>query len=1088
MKKIFISLILCVLAISAFAQQEVRWLRYPAISPDGKTIVFGYMGNLYKVSSDGGTATPMTTGNDYATRPVWSHDGNIIAYSSDRDGNFDVFTMPAGGGVPVRLTYSSKNDTPLDFTPDNKYVLFASSRQVPAQSVRFPISLFQSLYTVPAEGGRPLLVTAAGADEAHYNPEGTEIVFQDRKGYEDEYRKHHTSSVTRDIWIYDIPSDRYTQVSDFKGEDRTPVFSADGKSIFYTNEKDGTLNIYERNIESGAETELTHYKDFPVREISISKGNMLAYVWKGDIYTLAEGKTPEKLDVKISSDAGYDKVTNLDINSLSEFETSPNGKEIAIVNRGEVFVIGVKDARTKRITDTPYQERMITWSKDGKYLYFCAEKDGSWGIYRASLKNPDEKYFYASTIVNIEPVITDTTDDFEPQCSPDNKKIAYVHERNELRVLNLDTHKIITVLPKGVNHSYSDGDWSFEWSPDSQWLLVDSRKGRMFQSNTALIKADGTGEIRYPVNSGFGDYNAKWAMGGKMMVYMSSRDGLRSPSSQGEEENDIYAVFFDQKAYDKFVMSKEDYELAKEKEEAEKSEKDSIDKAAAEKVHKKGKSKSKVKAKADTSKKSETLELDFNNIENRKVRLTINSGNLGGYAITKDGSKLYYMKHETKGWNLWTTDTRTHETKSLATLSSYSPVELSKDESTLILLNNGTPVTVNAASGEMKPVTINGRMELNRAAERGYIFDHIWRQVEKKFYDPTLHGIDWQMYHDEYKKFLPFINNNYDFRVLLSEMLGELNGSHTGARYYPRSRNGDHTASLGMLFDEKFQGPGIKVSAIIPGSVADKDEIKIKAGDIITHINGVEIKSDDNWYKYLNNIADVNTILTVQSGAKSFTQEIRPNSGYEDGELLYKRWEEMMAKMVDSLSNGKLGYVHIESMDESSYRDLIDKAMGKYIGKEGLVVDTRFNGGGWLHDDLNTFLSGKLYMKFAPQGDTLKGGESMMRWDKPSIVLISESNYSDAFMFPFAYKQNKIGKLVGMPVPGTGTAVWWESQIDHTLIFGIPMVASIGTDDKITENKQLEPDIKVPLPYNDFLNGKDPQLEAAVKELLNELK
>ena len=1079
------SLILCLMVTMAFAQQEVRWLRNPAISPDGKTIVFGYMGNLYKVSSVGGVATPLTVGDDYCTNPVWSHDGNTIAFASNKYGNFDVFTMPANGGVPSRITYESGNDYPLDFTPDNQNILFRCGRYQPAESVRMPVAGFPSLYSIPAKGGRATLVTAAGAAEARYNADGSKIIYHDWKGYEDNYRKHHTSAVTRDIWIYDIAANTYTQVSDFNGEDRVPAFTSDGNSFYYSNEKDGTLNLYKRNIATGNETQLTKFKDFPVREMSVSGNNDIAFTWKGDIYTLNEGQQPKKLTVSIATDAGYEMTRNMNLNSISEFEVRPDGKEVAVVNRGEIFVAGIKDSRTKRVTDTPYQERMITWSKDSKYLYFSEEKDGVWGIYRASLKNPDEKYFYAATMFNIEPVIVDESNNYQPVVSPDNKKIAYVHERNELRVYNLDTKTSVTVMPVGINYSYRDGDWDFSWSPDSKWLLIDSEKGRIFQSNTALVKADGTGELVYPVNSGFGDYSAKFAMDGKMMLYISTKDGLRAPSTQGGQESDIYAVFFDREAFDKFKLSKEDFELLKEKEDADKSKKDSLDKAASEKV-KKGKSKKDDKK--DEVKKEETFTFDLNNLENRKVRLTINSGRIGGYAMTKDGSKLFYSRMENKGCTIWKTETRTGETKPLTSIGSPSSLTLSNDESTIYAINNNSVITIDVNSGEIKPVSMSCKMDLNSAAEREYIFNHIWSQVIKKFYDPSIHGIDWQMYHDEYAKLLPYINNNFDFQVLLSELLGELNGSHTGARYYYRGGNGDATAYLGMMFDDTYKGDGIKISEIIPGGIADKKENKIKAGDIITAINGQEIKADDNYNKYLNNIANQNVLLSIQStDGKTFTQEMRANAGEDMYRLLYNEWTRRMEKLVDSLSGGRLGYVHVEGMDEESYRTVIENVLGKNIDKEALIVDTRFNGGGWLHDDLNTFLSGKKYLSFAPQGAKTNGSEPATRWTKPSIVLICEGNYSDAFIFPFVYKQNGLGKLVGMPVAGTGTAVWWERQIDPTIVFGIPMIGTMGYDGVVTENNQLEPDIKVALPYNETLQGKDAQIEAAVKELLKEL-
>ncbi|MFY0715084.1 PD40 domain-containing protein [Seonamhaeicola sp. NFXS20] len=1078
MKKYFILVLIALNYLSINGQNDAYWLRYPSISPDGSTIVFSYHGNLYSVDANGGNAVAITTGDAYDGYPVWSHDGKTIAFASDRYGNFDVYTMSAQGGKPTRLTYNSANDFPYDFTIDNKYVLFGSGRDAPASSVRFPSPrLFLNLYNIPVLGGRPILVSAAGAESAHYNNDGTKIIFQDRKGYEDDFRKHHTSSVTRDIWIFDIKNNTYKQISDFKGEDREPVFNNDGSSVFYLNEKSGTQNLYKRALETNNEMALTNFKDFPVRHLSIAKDNTMAFSWKGDIYTISEGSEPKKLSIKVRDDSAYETFKNIDISDVSEFKVSPNGKEIAFVNRGEVFVTGVDDSRTKRITNTPQQERMINWSPDGKTLLFSGENDTSWDIYKATILRPEETYFYVSTIIKIEPLIATMSEEYQPEFSPDGKKVAYVKDRNILKVLDLESKKEVTVLPEGHNYSYSDGDWGFQWSPDSKWLFVSDQKGYGFDTNTALLKADGTGEFIYPVNSGFGESGATWALDGKMMVYKSSRDGEKSLAVNGSSESDIYAVFFDQKAFDTYNLSKEEYDLFKEQEE-----KDKKDLEENENDVKKDK-----KNKID--KKVENLKINLNNLDYRKVKLTINSSHISGYALNKDASKLFYLSKFEKGYDVWVTEPRTKKTKILAKLGgSPSGIQISDDDKILFLSNKGKLVKVDAESGKITGVKIEGDMVLDPSGERQYIFEHAWRQVKEKFYDPNLHGIDWKMYHDEYAKFLPHINNNYDFQQLLSELLGELNASHTGGRYTHRAKNGDITASLGLLFDEKYTGKGIKISEVLSGGPLDTANSKVKRGDVILKINNKEVKADDNWNKYLNNITNKNILLTLTDGNVIFEEKTKPVSKRTQTRLMYKRWVKIMEHKVDSLSGGKLGYVHVKSMDDGSFREVYDNVMGKNKEKKALVVDTRFNGGGWLHDDLNTFLSGTLYLKLAPQGNLLKGGESLTRWTKPSIVIMSESNYSDAYIFPYIYKQNGIGKLVGMPVPGTGTAVWWERQIDPTIVFGIPMIATIGAEGRPTENLQVNPDIEVKLPYNDFLNGKDSQLQAAVSELLLEIK
>jgi tricorn protease len=303
--------------------------------------------------------------------------------------------------------------------------------------------------------------------------------------------------------------------------------------------------------------------------------------------------------------------------------------------------------------------------------------------------------------------------------------------------------------------------------------------------------------------------------------------------------------------------------------------------------------------------------------------------------------------------------------------------------------------------------------------------------------------------------------------------------------------NGDVTASLGLLYDETVGGNGLKIMEVISGGPLDKANSKIRAGQTIQKIDGESITGDFDWAKLLNRKANRNVLLTVSDPAMgTFEEVIKPISATEENNLLYRRWTNKIRDMVDKLSGGKVGYVHVQAMNDRSYRNVYDEVLGKNINKDALIVDTRFNGGGWLHEDLSNFLSGKQYIKYAPYGFTPSGGgEPQGKWWKPSCVVMNEANYSDAHMFPYVYKTKGIGKLIGMPVPGTGTAVWWETQIDPTMVFGIPMIASIGLkENRPLENLQLEPDIRVQNDYNKVLNGEDQQIEAAVKEMLKEIK
>jgi Tol biopolymer transport system component/C-terminal processing protease CtpA/Prc len=1067
----------------ATAQNNPLWLRTPALSPDGNEIVFSYKGDLFKVASTGGAATPLTLHEAYDAAPVWSPDGKQIAFASDRYGNLDVFILPSIGGEAKRLTSHSNNDIPSAFTPSGKEVIFSGSRNDVQSSVRFPNKvIFRNLYKVPTTGGRNILISSAGFQYANYDPAGENIVFQDRKGYEDELRKRHTSSVTRDIWIYNTKSEKYTQISDFEGEDREPIFSSDGKSIYYLSEKKGSQNVFKRNVATGAELQLTNFKDHPVRHLSRSKSDTLCFTWNGEIYTMKEGQQPTKVTIEINADFRGNEEKIVSVNGgATEMALSPNGKEIAFVFRGEVFVTSTDNNQTKRITNTPAQERMVSWGSDNRTLFYATERGTSWDIYKASINRKDDPYFFAATQIKEEGIIITDKDEFQPKVSPDGKEIAYLEQRNELKIFNLQSKSSRTIIPLGENFSYADGDQTYEWSPDSKSIIARNSQGMYGDSHLVWYDAAGAKPSVNITNSGFYDGDPKWILKGKALAWSSGRDGKKPLASQGSRESDIYAVFYNQEEYDLFTLGKGDFELVKDKETKEKEAKEKAEKA---KENEKGKD----KKDATKEEKQLPLVLDFKNLENRKVRITPGSSNITSYAFSPDGDKMYYMARYEDKHNVWSLDTRTKEIQSLAkTNSSNGFIELSKDGKTLFVLADGKITKIETTGGKTTNVGISEEMILNTAGEREYIFHHAWRQVKNKFYDPKLHGLDWKMYLDNYARFLPHINNNYDFQDLLGELLGELNGSHTGGRYSHRSENGDQTACLGLFYDEKDTTPGLKITEVIAGSPLSNSKSKIKSGNIIEKIDGIEITTENDWNVLLNRKANKNVLIGLYDPNKKtrWEETVKPISIAEENTLLYKRWTSTMRKMTDSLSGGKIGYVHVQGMNDGSYRTVFDEVLGFNADKDALIVDTRFNGGGWLHEDLSNFLNGKLYATFRPYGFVTRGGEPRDKWSKPSVVLMSESNYSDAHAFPYAYRAKEIGKLIGKPVPGTSTAVWWETQIDPTLVFGIPMIAFYGVkENRPLENLQLEPDINVATPFEEILKGKDAQLKAAVDELM----
>lgn len=1075
------------------AQSPALWLRYPAISPDGKTIVFSYQGDIFKVPSEGGAATPLTLHEGYDYHPVWSHDGKSLAFASNRYGNGDVYVMPAEGGQATRLSYHSAWEVPTDFTPDNQAVIYSSSQMDAASNQMYPSGVLPELYQIPVVGGMPKLLLTTPAKSARFNANGSLLVFHDQKGYEDEFRKHHTSSVTRDVWKYDLKSKQYTQLSSFEGEDRNPVVAPNQQDVYFLSEKSGSFNIWKMSLNGGQASQITQFDKHPVRYLSISTNGTLSFSYNGEIYTMKEGGQPKKLSINVLNDGRYNPETIVKAGGqISELALSPSGKEVAFVHRGEVFSSSVKEGTTRRITNTPEQERNISFSPDGRAILYAGERNGSWNIYETKLVRAEEKQFFNATTLEEKAVLETPAEEFQPAYSPDGKEVAYLEERTTLRVVNLATKAVRTILPGDKNYSYSDGDQYFEWSPDGKWFLVQFLQPNQWITQAGLVSSEGGKEVFNLTKSGYGNYQPKWANGGKMMLWFSDRDGLKTDASWGGQA-DAYAMFFTQDGYDRFKLTKEELEIRKEEEKTKKEEEEKKKKEAEEKLAEKKKS---DKSKPDTAskpeaKKTEPLKIELDDIEDRRVRLTIHSSDLADALLSKDGEKLFYLAKFEKGWDLWVTELRSKDTKILAKLGANSISSMVMDTAgqNLYLVADGNIAKIGTEDGKREGVNVGGEMTLNEPVERQYLFEHVWRQVEKKFYKTDLHEVDWAFYKKEYSRFLPYINNNYDFADMLSEMLGELNASHTGSFYRGKPNDtDDNTAALGCFFDENYSGNGLKIKEILDKSPLQKSGSKIAEGTIIEKIDGTVLAATTNYHSLLNRKDGKNTLLSLYNPAtkERWDEVVKPISLGAENELRYQRWVERCSFLVDSLSGGKVGYVHVRSMNDASYRTVYEDALGKNANKEALVVDTRFNGGGWLHDDLATFLAGKEYMTFMPRGQNI-GNEPQFKWRRPSAVVMSESNYSDAHMFPYTYKALGIGKLIGMPVPGTGTAVWWEG-LQNGMVFGIPQVGMVGNDGKYLENQQLEPDIKAPNEPGEVSKGRDQQLEAAVRELLSLLK
>lgn len=1030
------------------------WLRDIKISPDGRTIAFTYKGDIYLVAAEGGTARRLTaTPSDIETAPIWSPDSKMLAFASNHHGSNDVFTVSADGSGLRRLTSYSVNETPEAFSPDGKEIYFSAAIQDPASSVAFPSTRLTELYAVPVGGGAIRQVLPTPAINVSFAPDGKYFVYQDVKGVENTWRKHHTSSTTRDIWKYDIKSGKHSRLIDHAGEDLWPVVS-DSEIFFLSERNGGSANVYAVDLENtkAQPRALTSFSEHPVRFLSRSAGGKLAFGYDGEIFTMAPGATsPAKVNINIV-DADYQAPDFVSFTSGAEDAVaSPDGKLVAFIHRGDLFVTSVEYQTTKQITSTAQAESSPSWADGGRTLYFVSDSDGRNDLYKAEMTRKDDPDMAHATALKIDRVLPANKgiERASAKTSPDGSKLAYIQNRNELMVLDLTTKKSTLLAPGSLNPE-RDGEMQFSWSPDGNWIVftcVPHHHSPYY--DIALVNADGNKpEITYITETGYFEEQPRFTPDGQAVIWASERYGMRNQASWGTQY-DVMTAYLNRAARDKSRLSEEELALFKKKDE----------------------------------KKDSLTIVERDGIQDRIERLTPYSSALADAAIAPDGETLYYLSKVEKGYDLWKRNLRSGDISLVSKLSVPS-AELQVVGKDLFIFSPSSIKKMSISGEKLKSVSFSGRQKIDRSAERDYMLEYVRTEEGERFYTESMHGVDWNKLVDHYRKFLPHINNNASFSEMLSEILGELNVSHTGSGYRPHGGADETTSNLGLIYDMTFSGPGWKVAEVVAGGPFDRADAIVAPGDIITEINSVKITPETDFTSLLNGLAGKPTLVRVNGDSE---QVVKPITSSALNSLLYDRWVKRNAAAVDSLSNGRLGYVHIKSMADPSFRTMYADVLGKYNDREGIVIDTRWNGGGRMHEDIEVLFSGEQYLTQKVRGEKTATMPSR-RWNKPSIMIIGEANYSNAHGTPWVYTHRGLGKTVGMPVPGTMTSVNWVDLIDDTMYFGIPVIGYELPDGSYLENKQLEPDVKVENSPERIAAGIDDQLRIAVETLLKDLK
>lgn len=1065
------------------------WLRDVKISPNGDLIAFTYKGDIWTVPVTGGEARQLTVRDSYESSPVWSPDGKKIAFASDRNGNNDIYVMDSRGGNLRRLTSNSAAEIPEGFSPDGKEVYYSAAIQAPASSVMYPSGRMIQLYAVDVEIGKSRQVLATPAQMISFSPDGSKMLYQDVKGFEDEWRKHHTSSVSRDIWLYTPADGKHRNLTARAGEDRNPVLDDTTGTVYLLSERDGgTFNVYQFPIDNPSQaTKLTDFKTHPVRFLSRANNGTLAFTYDGEIYTMAgraarAAAVPQKVAISLVTD-DTERPKRISVKP-SEGIVSPNGEMVAFLNRGDVFVTSVEYPTTVQVTRTPQAERHLSWGSDNRSLYYTSERSGRKNIYRARIARKDDPDFPNAVEFTEEAIFPEydgngpVTEYSHPTISPDGKKMAYVKNRNQLWIRDLASGADRQITNGETDPGKGD-NMAFEWSPDSRWLTMEIiPEMRDPYGDIGLVEVE-TGKITNLTNTGYMEANPRFVLDGNAIIYFTEQYGMRAQASWGSQE-DIMIVFLNREARDRFMLSKEDYELLKEQEKkAAKKTDDGDDK-------KKGK-KDKKDADADKKDDSKNIVVELDGIEDRVMRLTPFSSSLSDAIVSGDGETLYFLCEVEDGFDLWKLPLRDREPK-LAAKMGASPASLQADKSGKQLFVIGRDMKKIDKGDKLTPIKVSATHDIDLAAEREAMFDYVAVEEGERFYNTDMHGIDWPAMTAAYRKFLPHINNNYDFAEMLSELLGELNVSHTGGRYRAAGdASADRTASLGLLYDMNYQGDGLKVDEVLANGPFDKAASKIGKGAVITSVNGRKIDAGTDLGDLFNNISGKKTLVAFTTpGGENVSEVVIPCSAGKISDLMYRRWIKQRAADVDRWSNGRLGYVHIESMDDASFRPMYADLLGKYNNREGVVIDIRWNGGGRMHEDIEQLFTGQKYLTQVIRGKDVCDMPSR-RWNKPSVMLVAEPCYSNAHGTPWVYQHQKIGKVVGMPVPGTMTSVNWVTLQDPSLVFGIPVIGYRTAEGNYLENTQLEPDLKVANTPEQIVAGEDAQLHEAVNLLLRQI-
>lgn len=1031
------------------------------MNPDGSQVAFSYQGDIWTVPAVGGTARRLTIHESYESHPRWSPDGQQIVFQGNRFGNEDLFVMSAQGSRPERLTYYSGSDGSAAWQADGK-LLFSTRRFFAA------VERLSEIYSVPATGGTPQRLLDALGNNPAPSPDGRYIAFE--RGSCRIEREAYRGPANRDIWLYDTQTKEYTQLTDDDGQDIMPEWGPDN-TLYFLSARDGRYNLYTMGLDGSDQQAITSFKGEGIRYFDLSANGKKLVIERGvNIFTMnPDGSNSELLKVLVTGDYRFDPEEKKTLTSdASEFALSPNGKYIAFSLRGEIFVYPEdKDKkRANRITDHAAREQDVAWLNDST-LVFISDRNGNRDLFMARAAAEDSSDLYRAFRFDIQPLTKGTEEEGNFILSPDRKQIVFMQGRGKMLVADIDPTRGLSNQRTLLDGWDTPGGVS--WSPDSKWIAY-SMDDLNFNSEIYIHAVD---QSQDPVNVSLHprrDYNPVWSQDGSKLAFLSDRNN---------GDADVWFVWL--KAAD-WEKTRRDWEDTDEPESGKKDKKGDKDQVA-------------------------TVQIDFEDIHERLAQVSNLPGNESDLMISHDGETFYYSingggrQGQAGKQAFLSTKWDGTETKTIFDDKSMYDLSWDPDGKMLYYLERGRISKVNPDNKKNESLAFQASMKIDYPAERQQVFNDAWRALRDGFYDPNFHGQNWQALHDKYEARALAASTEQDFRDMFNEMLGQLNASHMGMYgSNPEETQRDRTGLLGV--EVVPNETGVTILSVLPDSPADRESSKLYVGETITAINGNPVQPGQNYYALLDGTVDERTLLTVRTPQNATRELVIRPAGSLRSEI-YEAWVDQRKALTDRYSGGKLGYIHIQGMNWPSFERFERELMASGYGKEGIVIDVRFNGGGWTTDMLMAVLNVRQHSYTIPRGAAEDLGRENKKFvnnypfgerlpfpalTMPSVALCNQNSYSNAEIFSHAYKTLGHGKLVGTPTFGAVISTGSYSLQDGSRVRMPYRAWYVKATGENMEHGPAVPDIIVENAPDDKANNEDPQLKKAVEVLLNSAK